>query len=89
VVLALVVNIHGFIKHSSIHERNFTDSKGLDKIIQSLDKTTGSIKPLIVLDAGIATKDNMKLIRQKGYDYLCVRRTKLKNYTFGQGSLVT
>jgi hypothetical protein len=41
----LVVNIHGFIKHSSIHERNFTDSKGLDKIIQSLDKTTGSIKP--------------------------------------------
>jgi transposase len=89
VVLALVVNIHGFIKHSSIHEGNFTDSKGLDKIIRSLDKTTGSTKPLIVLDAGIATKDNLKLIRQKGYDYLCVSRTKLKNYKFGQGSLVT
>jgi hypothetical protein len=43
VVLALVVNIHGFIKHSSIHEGNFTDSKGLDKIIRSLDGTKQSL----------------------------------------------
>lgn len=89
VVLALVVNIYGFIKHSSIHEGNFSDSKGLDKVIQSLDKANGSLKPLIVLDAGIATKDNLALIINKGYQYLCVSRTKLKNYTFDPDSLVT
>lgn len=89
VVLALVVNIYGFIKHSSIHEGNFSDSQGLDKVIESLDKTTGSIRPLIVLDAGIATKQNLALIRNKGYHYLCVSRTKLKNYKFDTNSLVT
>lgn len=89
VVLALVVNIYGFIKHSSIHEGNFSDSQGLDKVIESLDKTTGSIRPLIVLDAGIATKQNLVFIRNKGYHYLCVSRTKLKNYKFDTNSLVT
>jgi transposase len=89
VVLALVVNIYGFIKHSSIHEGSFSDSQGLDRVIQSLDKTTGSLRPLIVLDAGIATKENLALIRSKGYHYLCVSRTKLKNYKFDPDSLVT
>jgi hypothetical protein len=89
VVLALVVNIYGFIKHSSIHEGSFSESQGLDRVIQSLDKTTGSLRPLIVLDAGIATKENLALIRSKGYHYLCVSRTKLKNYKFDPDSLVT
>jgi transposase len=89
VVLALVVNIYGFVKHSSIHEGNFSDSQGLDKVIQSLDQATGSVKPLIVLDAGIATKENLALIRSKGYHYLCVSRTKLKNYKFDTDRLVT
>jgi transposase len=59
VVLALVDNIYSFIKHSSIHEGNFSDSKGLDKIIANLNKTTGANKPQIVLNAGIATKENL------------------------------
>ncbi|MGL4632880.1 MAG: IS1634 family transposase [Leadbetterella sp.] len=89
VVLALVVNMYGFIKHSSVHEGNFSDSSGLDKVIQSLDSATTSNRPLIVLDAGIATKENLALIRSKGYHYLCVSRTKLKNYKFDTNSLAT
>jgi Transposase DDE domain len=87
VVLALVVNIYGFIKHSSIHEGNFSDSKDIEKVINSLDYATGTNKPVIVLDAGIATKDNLTTIRKKGYHYLCVSRTKLKNYLFDQSRL--
>jgi transposase len=89
VVLALVVNIYGFIKHSSIHEGNFSDTQGLDKIIESLNTVTGTNKPLIVLDAGIATKENLALIRGKGYHYLCVSRTKLKNYKFDTSRMTT
>lgn len=81
VVLALVVNIFGFIKHSSIHEGNFSDCDGIEQIINSLDKATGQHKPIIVLDAGIASKENLQIIKFKGYHYLCVSRTKLKNYT--------
>lgn len=88
VVLALVVNIFGFIKHSSVHEGNFSDCKDLDVMITKLDYVVGANKPIIVLDAGIATKENLALIRGKGYHYLCVSRTKLKNYVFDQSRFV-
>lgn len=80
-VLALVVNIYGFIKHSSIHEGNFSDCKGIDEVIGSLNKVLGTDdKPVVVIDAGIATEDNLKAIKDKGYHYLCVSRVKLKDY---------
>jgi hypothetical protein len=88
VVLALVVNIYGFIKHSSVHEGNFSDCKDIEKVIDSLDYATGTNKPVVVLDAGIATKENLAIIRSKGYHYLCVSRTKLKNYVFDPSRLV-
>jgi Transposase DDE domain len=88
VVLALVVNMVGFIKHSSIHEGNFADCNDLEKVINSLEYCTGIKKPVIVLDAGIATKENLLLIKKKGYHYLCVSRTKLKNYAFDTSRLV-
>lgn len=81
VVLALVVNIHGFIKYSAIHAGNFSDTADLEKVIDNLDYAKGNKKPIVVIDAGIATIDNLKLIRKKGYHYLCVSRTKLKDYT--------
>lgn len=89
VVLAQVVNIYGFIKYSSIHEGNFSDPKDLNKVIQALDNNRKGQKPVIVLDAGIATNQNLKLIRTKGYHYLCVSRQKIKNYQYDPQRLVT
>jgi len=80
VVLALVVNIYGFIKYSSIHEGNFSDSSSLKSVLKDLDYATQHEKPLIVMDAGIATQANLNLLRQKKYHYLCVSRSKLKDY---------
>ena len=71
VVLALVVNPEGFIKYSSILEGNMTDSKTLEGMINKLRiKTSSSAKKaLVVIDAGIATDDNLAMIKEKGYDY--------------------
>jgi transposase len=33
-----------------------------------------------VIDAGIATEANLELIKEKGYNYLCVSRTRLSDY---------
>jgi hypothetical protein len=33
------------------------------------------------LDAGIATQDNLALLQAKGYDYVCVSRSKIKDYS--------
>ena len=80
VVLALVVNIEGFIKYSSILEGNVADCNTLSAMIEKLAWHTCGGPAVVVLDAGIATEENLKLIEAKGYKYLCVSRTKLKDY---------
>jgi len=70
VVLALVVNIEGFIKYSSIHQGNIADCATLSAMIDKLAAhTSKDKKAVIVLDAGIATEENLELIEAKGYKY--------------------
>lgn len=82
VVLAAVVNVEGFLKYSNIYQGNMADCKTLSDMIDSLLAATSEStrKALIVIDAGIATEENLKTVVEKGYDYLCVSRTKPKNY---------
>jgi len=86
-VLALVGNIYGFIKYSGIHEGNMTDCKNLSLMIDKLSSRTNAQNPIVVMDAGIATEENLAMIRAKGYHYLCVSRTKLKDYQAISGRL--
>ena len=79
IVLALVVNVEGFIKFSSIFEGNTSDSDSLPLIIDKVRKNTSNQNQgIVVLDAGIATEANLELIRARGYDYVCVSRSKIK-----------
>ena len=64
VVLALVVNPEGFFKYYSIMEGNMADSKTLGEMIEKLRVKTSSLatKALIVIDAGLVTEENLKMI---------------------------
>jgi len=88
VVLALVINHCGFIKYSAILEGNVSDPSTLEAMIKELRGKTSETakKALIVIDAGIATEDNLAKIRAAGYDYLCVSRSRLKDYEPVAGS---
>jgi hypothetical protein len=82
VVLAMVVNVEGFIKYSNIFEGNMSDCESLPKIIDNLrTQTSDEKKAVVVIDAGIATEENLALIKAKGYDYVCVSRSKIKDYS--------
>lgn len=82
IVLAVVINREGFLKYSNIFEGNMADCKTLEDIVNALSAQTSftSRKPIVVMDAGIATDDNLKMLKSKGYDYLCVSRSSLKDY---------
>jgi hypothetical protein len=82
VVLALVVNVEGFIKYSSIFKGNMADCKTLGTMIDNLRTVTSGHekRAIVVIDAGIATKENLELLKEKGYDYVCVSRSNLKKY---------
>jgi transposase len=85
IVLAMVINLEGFIKYTAIHEGNMADSKTLKQMIIKLHThTVPSHKPTVVLDAGIATEENLKMIKEQGYHYVCVTRTKLKDYEYAK-----
>jgi hypothetical protein len=89
VVLALVVNVEGFIKYSAIYEGNMADCKTLSAMIDKLVSATTTVPPstaykkkrIVVIDAGIATEENLKTITEKGFDYVCVSRSSLTKYT--------
>ncbi len=88
VVLALVVNLEGFVKYSQIFEGNMADSTSLQKLIEDLSLRTSSAqrKPTIVMDAGIATQKNLELLKSKKFEYMCVARSSLNKYTIDTDS---
>lgn len=86
IVLALAVNPMGFIKYSSIHEGDFSDSSDITAVLDGLIKNTGMEPKTVVMDAGIATKDNLEVVVAKGYNYLCVSRDKPVDYSYVEGS---
>ncbi len=94
-VLALAVNTAGFIRYSSILAGNTADPAALPGMVENIiAKNPVSPDPeekvLVVIDAGIATEDNLRLLREAGYNYLCVSRTKPADVTLeSDGRTVT
>jgi len=81
VVFTGVINSEGFIRHSKIYEGNKPDSATLTDMVEDLKKHADSnSKQTIVIDAGIATEDNLELIKAKGYKYVVVSRKRIKDY---------
>lgn len=85
VVFTGVINAQGFIRHSRIYEGNKADSETLADMVADLVKHSDpQSKKTVVIDAGIASEDNLVLIREKGYNYVCVSRKRLKDYPMAQ-----
>ncbi len=82
VTLGLVLDMDGFPKKSRIFQGNVSEPKTLETMIRGLaskDISQGSlIKPTIVLDAGIATEDNIQWLKGNHYSYIVVSRKKKK-----------
>jgi len=79
--LGLVLDMQGFPKKSRIYEGNISEPITLEAMINGLaiaDINNSLSKPTIVLDAGIATEDNIKWLRSKGYHYIVVSRKRKK-----------
>lgn len=78
ITLGLVLNQQGFPKCSKVFEGNIAETKTLKKMIRTLgNKKTN--KPTVVLDAGIASEDNLIWLKKEKYPFIvCSRRKKEK-----------
>jgi hypothetical protein len=88
VVLALVINPEGFIKYSSVFEGNMQDCKTVEETVTNLrTQTSTSQRAVVVIDAGIATDENLEMLTANSFDYVCVSRCRIKDYTIAPGGV--
>ena len=80
VTLALVLDASGFPKRSEVFEGNISEPKTLEKMLQRLSLAPGAVAPTVVLDAGIATEENLAWLAAQGYRYLVVSRERHKPF---------
>jgi len=74
VTMGLVMNEHGFLNRTSILPGNASEPKTLENMIENLNVHQSLFKPTIVLDAGIATNENLSWLRENGYTYVVSAR---------------
>lgn len=91
VALGMVINSDGFPRRSEIYEGNISEPSTLQKILNELRESNQTHLPVIVLDAGIASKENLKWLREEGFPYIVCARSKTEppanlkeNYDFIQ-----
>ena len=78
ITLGLVLDDAGFPKRSQMFEGNMGEPKTLQRMLQGLSSDSIS-KPVVVMDAGIATGENIRWLKNHQYDYLVVLRGKKKS----------
>jgi len=80
ICLALLVDSRGYPLFSQVYEGNQSEPETLEQVLDRLeddsDRSLLSVKPTIVADKGIATKDNIALLTDRGFDYMVVERKK-------------
>ena len=90
VTLALVLDSSGFPKRSHVFEGNVSEPSTLAEMIHELQSTGASIlqKPTVVMDAGIATQDNIDWLKDHQYPYLVVSRKKHREFDDSESTIV-
>ena len=80
VTLALVLDGSGFPKRSEVFEGNASEPKTLAEMVGKLTATDSSHTPTVVLDAGIATEENIAWLVDNGYRYIVVSRRRHRQF---------
>jgi hypothetical protein len=91
VTLGLVLDGSGFPKTSEVFAGNVSEPhtfqemiKELQAPLQTTDKKRPHLfenkKPIVILDAGIATQENVNWLKKEQYDYLVVSRKRYREF---------
>jgi len=90
VTLGLVLDSSGFPKRSHVYEGNVSEPATLSEMIHKLHSTgmPALQKPMVVMDAGIATQDNIDWLNNHQYPYLVVSRKKHREFDESESTIV-
>jgi transposase len=76
ITLGLIIDEMGFAKSSNLYSGNTADSTTLANMLIDLEKKSSSKnnKKTVIIDAGIATKDNIEYLKNNNYNYIVINR---------------
>ena len=82
ITLALVVDSAGFPVFSQIYSGSQSEPLTLkyilNKLIKDGQEAFKEVKPIIVMDRGIATKENLELLKDYHYSYIVIERREVE-----------
>lgn len=84
--LALSIDSLGFVRYNKFYPGNISEPETFEQMIADVSselETQNNEKPVVIIDAGIATEENLALLRSEkyNYDYVCVSRSMPKEYS--------
>ena len=86
VTLGVVLDGSGFPRRSKLFSGNASEPASLQQMVESL--TQSEPNPLIVMDAGIATEDNITWLRENNCRYIVVSRKRHLEWDEEQAELI-
>ncbi len=85
VTLGLVLDGSGFPRKSQLFPGNASEPQTLQTMLDGLDGRAGST---VVLDAGIASEENLLWLKEQGYRYLVVSRKRKRDFNADHATVV-
>lgn len=80
VAIGMAFDEHGLPLAHEVFEGNAADTTTLVTLLDRLKIKDEALKPVVILDAGFASKSNLTLLKERGYSYLIniTRSSRLK-----------
>jgi transposase len=88
VTLALVLDGSGFPKRSEVFAGNVSEAGTLARMVDALADKGAGPTPTVVLDAGIATEENIAWLVENHYRYLVVSRKRHREFDESEAVVV-
>lgn len=88
VTLALVLDGSGFPRRSEVFAGNASEPQTLAQMVNKLTAKEAHAVPTVVLDAGLATEENIAWLVEHGYRYLVVSRKRHREFNADEAVLV-
>ena len=83
--LGITLDASGFIRHSEVFQGNVSEGSTLEKMLTSLQAPAGA---LVIMDAGIASEENLQWLIANNYHYLVVSRQRERDIAMEKTSII-
>ena len=70
VAVGMAFDEHGFALAHEVFEGNIADTKTLLAMLERLDLGDEKLRPVVILDAGFASEENIRLLEERGCSYI-------------------